>query len=129
MAEILALNFVVILVLLLVVAPFVARAFEVKRQANGPGIGSAFPWPKKPAPIEPAKKFPAVTPARASPTVVPPAESPNEFEPDDIPSEISVERVEGNVKASSIKRIGAIIEKRPREAASVISVWLRENRA
>ena len=89
----------------------------------------AIPRPKKPAPIVPAKRFPAAVPVRASPTVVPLAESPDDFEPDDIPSEISVERIEENVKASSIKRIGAIIEKRPREAASVISAWLSENGA
>ena len=120
-AEVLALNIVVILVLLLVVGPFVARAFDMARQTNGPGIGNAVPRPKKPAPIVPAKAFSAAVPARASPTVAPPAETPRPPAPDDIPRVIDVEKIEGNVKASSVKRVAAIIERRPREAANVIS--------
>ena len=129
MAEVLALNIVLILVLLLIVGPFVARAVGMARQTNGPGIGGAVPQPTKQAPIVPAKAFPAAVPRRASPTVATPAETPRPPALDDIPQAIVVEKIEGTVEASSVKRVGAIIKRRPREAASVISAWLSENGA
>jgi hypothetical protein len=84
------------------------------RHSNGPGIGGAIPRPKKPAPIVPAKAFPAALPARAPPTVAPLAETPR-------PAALDVDKIKGKVKASSVRRVGGIIKRRLREAARVIS--------
>lgn len=37
---------------------------------------------------------------------------------------IDIDKVEGRVKASSIKKIGEIVEKHPEEALSIIRTWM-----
>jgi len=37
---------------------------------------------------------------------------------------IDIDKVEGRVKASSIRKIGEIIEKHPEEALSIIRSWM-----
>ena len=37
---------------------------------------------------------------------------------------IDIDRVEGRVKASSVKKVGEIVEKHPEEALSIIRSWM-----
>ncbi|MFP6761609.1 MAG: flagellar M-ring protein FliF, partial [Rhodospirillales bacterium] len=37
---------------------------------------------------------------------------------------IDIDRVEGRVKSSSVKRVGEIVEKHPEEALSIIRNWM-----
>jgi flagellar M-ring protein FliF len=37
---------------------------------------------------------------------------------------IDLDRVEGRVKASSMKKIGEIVEKHPEEAVSIVRSWM-----
>ena len=37
---------------------------------------------------------------------------------------IDIDRVEGRVKASSVKKVGEIVEKHPEEALSIIRNWM-----
>ena len=37
---------------------------------------------------------------------------------------IDIDRVEGRVKASSVKKVGEIVEKHPEEALSIIRTWM-----
>jgi flagellar M-ring protein FliF len=37
---------------------------------------------------------------------------------------IDINRVEGRVKASSMKKIGEIVEKHPEEAVSIVRSWM-----
>lgn len=111
MAEILVLSIVAILVILLVVRPLVARAFEA-----GPAAMAAA-----------AERLMAeqagVTPALTGPGGVPmPGEgAPTEEEFEEL---IDIDRVEGRVKASSVKKVGEIVEKHPEEALSIVRSWL-----
>ena len=37
---------------------------------------------------------------------------------------IDIDRVEGRVKASSVKKVGEIVDKHPDEALSIIRAWM-----
>ena len=37
---------------------------------------------------------------------------------------IDIDRVEGRVKASSVKKVGEIVEKHPEEALSILRNWM-----
>jgi flagellar M-ring protein FliF len=110
MAEIMVLAIVAVLVILLVVRPLVSRAFEAV-----PSAAAA------------AERLMAeqagVTPALTGPGGVPmPAEgAPMEEEFEEL---IDIDRVEGRVKASSVKKVGEIVEKHPEEALSIVRSWL-----
>jgi flagellar M-ring protein FliF len=44
-------------------------------------------------------------------------------------SALDVDQVDGRVKASSLKKIGDIIEKHPEEAVSIIRSWIYQDQA
>ncbi len=107
-AEIVVLGVVALLVLLLVVRPLVVRLIEAipKAMPMSPEMLadlSGGPAPKLPGPDEAA--------ARAA------AQS-------ELDQMIDIEQVEGRVKASSLKKIGEIIEKHPEETVSIIRTWM-----
>ncbi|OHC74783.1 MAG: flagellar M-ring protein FliF [Rhodospirillales bacterium RIFCSPLOWO2_12_FULL_58_28] len=106
-AEFLVLGIVAILVILLVVRPLVSRAFEsiptgiavtpdgrLLADTSAPALGA--PMPKSIAPVE-EEHFEEL---------------------------IDIDRVEGRVKASSVKKVGEIIGKHPDEALSIIRSWM-----
>jgi flagellar M-ring protein FliF len=106
----LGLSLVAVLFLLLVLRPLVSRAVEslaAQAAAERRMLG---------APGGP----PLLTPA------MPPAPSvgmlPDEMEAVD--ELIDIDKVEGRVKASSIRKIGEIVEKHPEEALSIIRSWM-----
>ncbi len=45
-------------------------------------------------------------------------------QPEELDELIDIEKVEGRVKASSIRKIGEIVEKHPEEALSIIRNWM-----
>ena len=51
---------------------------------------------------------------------------PQLFDPDDIDRRINIARVEGQVKASSIKRVVTFIEEHPDESIAILRSWLHE---
>jgi flagellar M-ring protein FliF len=111
MAEILVLSVVAILVILLVVRPLVTRAFESAPMAAG----------------EAGRKLlgePGMSPALSGPGMPPAPGVPMEEEVESLDELIDIDKVEGRVKASSIKKIGEIIEKHPEEALSIIRNWM-----
>ena len=106
-AEIVVLGVVALLVLLLVVRPLVARLIEAipKAMPMSPDMladHSGGPAPKLPGPDDGEAK------AAAS----------------ELDQMIDIEQVEGRVKASSLKKIGEIIEKHPEETVSIIRTWM-----
>ena len=106
-AEIVVLGVVGLLVLLLVVRPLVGRLIESlpRPQPAGPGMlsdQSPGPAPKLPQPES------AVRPDIN----------------DELEQMIDLEQVEGRVRASSLKKIGEIIEKHPEETVSIIRTWM-----
>ncbi len=117
MAEVLVLSIVAILVILLVVRPLVTRAFEAFPAAV-PGGGANLLTSQ-------ARATPAL--AGPSPAVaqVPGASAPAEEEHFD--ELIDIDRVEGRVKASSVKKVGEIVDKHPDEALSIVRSWMYQD--
>ena len=115
LAELLALTIVGILVILLVIRPLLTRMFEA--------LPSAEDMTEKRLLAEPSLTDAALTgPGGAGAAPVPtgakraPAGDDEEL--------INISQVEGRVKASSVKKIGEIVDKHPEEALSIIRNWL-----
>ena len=104
-AEVFVLAVLGILVILLVVRPLVARAFEALPAAAA-------------AAEQRLLEEQAAAAALAAPVEGPPAAE-DQFE-----ELIDIDRVEGRVRASSVKKVGEIVEKHPEEALSIIRNWL-----
>ncbi len=112
MAEILVLSIVAVLIILLVVRPLVSRAFEAIPAAAAVGADGRL------------LAEPGVAPALAAPGVgIPPGEiAPAEEEM--FEELIDIDRVEGRVKASSVKKVGEIVDKHPEEALAIVRSWM-----
>ena len=103
MAEVLVLSIVAILVILLVVRPLVSRAFEsIPSAAAGERLltdqAGALTAPGIPSEVTVGEE---------------------RFE-----ELIDIDRVEGRVKASSVKKVGGLVEKHPEEALSILRSWM-----
>ncbi len=106
-AEILVLSLVALLVILLVVRPLVSRAFESMPQSGDAGL---------------LTDQRSMTPALTGPS------APGMLEEEELEDElIDLERVEGRVKASSIKKIGDIVSAHPEEALSILRNWMYQD--
>ncbi|MGA0394009.1 MAG: flagellar basal-body MS-ring/collar protein FliF [Rhodospirillales bacterium] len=106
MAEIIVLSIVAILVILLVVRPLVQRAFEAM-----PSVTDALSSDGK------------LLPEGEAPAALPGAEG--AARPEEVGEElIDIDRIEGRVKASSVRKVGEIVEKHPDEALSILRTWL-----
>lgn len=117
-AEILVLSIVALLVIMLVVRPLVARTLE------------ALP---KPADVQKAAQnlladnsgggAPALPGASPMGAMAPPGAA-GALGADMPESLINLEQVEGRVRASSIKKVGEIVQKHPEESVSILRNWL-----
>ena len=114
MAEILVLSIVAVLVILLVVRPLLARAFE----ALPSGLAAATPEARLLA--GEAGEAPALTGPDGRPLSEEGAQG-NQERFDEL---IDIDRVEGRVKASSVNKVGEIVSKHPEEALSIIRSWM-----
>jgi len=112
MAEILVLSIVAILVILLVVRPLVSRAFEALPAAMAEGRMLAD------------QTTAAAAAALTAPSAGAPAPSDAPGIEEQYDELIDIDRVEGRVKASSVKKIGEIVKKHPEEALSIIRSWM-----
>lgn len=110
-AEMLVILILAILVILLVVRPLISRAFEAL-----PGAMSSM--------AEGGRMIADQAQLAAGALAAPP--SPDGAMPEDEMFEelIDIDRVEGRVKASSVKKVGEIVEKHPDEALSIVRNWL-----
>ena len=117
-AELLVLTVVGILVLLLVVRPLVSRGLSIAAEAVAhsnaaeqlPGIEDAG------ALIGTDGEVAAQLPAGESASA-----------PDEPESLIDLDRIEGQVKASSVKKIGELVDKHPTETVSILRNWLYQD--
>ena len=113
--EYVALLILAILVLLLVIRPIVARAIEAMPvAAAGASPASAgrtrgHPGARRPGRRRRQRRQRALTDGR-----------PEEM--------IDISRVEGRVKASSVKRVGEIVEKHPEETLAILRSWLHADK-
>jgi len=108
MAEGLGVAIVAVLVILLVVRPLVTRAFESGAAGADAQMITA--------------EGQVLAPQLAGPGGGVPAPIPEEEEFSD--ELIDIDKVEGRVKASSLRKIGEIVDKHPEEALSIIRNWL-----
>ncbi len=104
-AEYTVLGLVGILIILLVVRPLIKRVFEQQAAAEAAAIAEA----------EQA--------ALAGPAGVP-VPSDTVEEDDSFEELIDIDRVEGRVKASSVKKVGEIVDKHPEEALAIVRNWM-----
>ncbi len=107
--EVLVLSIVAILVILLVVRPLLSRAFE------------ALPSSQEAAErlLADQRRAPALT-GPSAPTGV----NLDEDDEEQFEELIDIDRVEGRVKASSMRKVGEIIEKHPEEALYILRSWM-----
>ncbi len=113
LAEIMVLAIVAILVILLVARPLIRYIFAPpppppQMQLSGPGVDGAMDGPQALA-----------APGAIDPLLGVPRQ--NQVSADDL---IDLARVEGRVKASSMKKIGEIVEKHPDEAVAILRTWM-----
>ena len=111
-AEGMALALVAVLVVLLVVRPLITRAFEsLPEAATGPDGRRLL--------TEQGEAAGQLTGPGRGP--MPGGTMPSELESEEL---IDIDKVEGRVRASSLKKIGEIVEKHPEEALSIVRNWL-----
>ncbi|WP_448188384.1 flagellar basal-body MS-ring/collar protein FliF [Azospirillum sp. sgz301742] len=113
-AEMVVLGIVAVLIILLVIRPLITRAFEKadaqedddmdKLLSDQSGMPAALAGP---------------TGALAQDLALEAAQADEELE-----QMIDINRVEGRVRASSLRKVGEIVEKHPEEAVSILRNWL-----
>ncbi|MBP2290373.1 flagellar basal-body MS-ring/collar protein FliF [Azospirillum rugosum] len=113
-AEMVVLGIVAVLIILLVIRPLITRAFEKADQQEDDDMDrllsdqSALP-----------AALAAPTGALAQDLALEAAQADEELE-----QMIDINRVEGRVRASSLRKVGEIVEKHPEEAVSILRNWL-----
>lgn len=118
-AELLVLGVVALLVLFLVVRPLLQRALAPRpMQPALPGGGT---MPQLPPGVSP----PALAAAQAE--VLSDGRPAGTLMGNNVEAMLDIARVEGQVKQSSLKRIGEIIEKHPEEAVAIMRSWLYQD--
>lgn len=118
-AETLMLAFIGLMVVLLVVRPILRRLFD--------GSGSAPAGAGHDLLSEGSEGMP--TARLASPTSSFGEQLEGESEDSEIEKMIDISRVEGRVKASSLRKVGEVVDKHPEEAVSILRNWIyQENR-
>jgi flagellar M-ring protein FliF len=113
-AEMVVLAIVAILVILLVIRPLMARAFE--RNEGGSGDEEAERLLTDQSSAHAQLTGPG---ALAQDLALEDAQAGEELE-----QMIDINRVEGRVRASSLRKVGEIVDKHPEEAVSIIRSWL-----
>jgi len=109
-AEMMVLTILAILVILLVVRPLISRAFEALPAAAG-------------ALAEGGRLIADQAQLAAGALAAPPGAGGMD-EDEGFDDLIDLDRVEGRVKASSVNKVGEIVEKHPDEALSIVRSWL-----
>ena len=111
--EIIVLGIVALLVILLVIRPLISRAFE----ANTAAATAAQAESERLLADQAAEAL-----ALAGPGGLP---APSDMDVEDEFEElIDIDRVEGRIKASSMRKVGEIVEKHPDAALSIIRGWM-----
>jgi flagellar M-ring protein FliF len=137
-AEILVLAIVALLVILLVLRPLVTRVFAglADGAAQAMQAGNAISGPNRQlsAPANPigstsAQHQISAPDAQNAEVLAEAAEQSLQLPPSPPPPEslIDLDKVEGRVKASSVRKVGEIVDKHPEEALTILRGWMAEN--
>jgi len=126
-AEIMVLAIVAVLVILLVLRPLVNRLFAIQFAHPNQPAGDVVVGPGgQPMLAGPDGAQPGAAPGEAGQAALPGVEGVAGEPGDDSESMIDLSKVEGRVKASSVKKMGEIIDKHPDEALSILRGWMAE---
>ncbi|GAB4187001.1 MAG: flagellar basal-body MS-ring/collar protein FliF [Thalassobaculales bacterium] len=125
LAEIIVLSVVGLLVVLLVVRPVLTRLFESLPQATALLGGGAAGLLRD----QSAGAAAATAAALAGPDGLAAIPPPDDEEDSALDSMIDISRVEGRVRASSLRKIGEIVEKHPEEAVAIIRNWMYQEQS
>ena len=117
-SEIIIFAIVALLVVLLVLRPLVSRALAIA-QAQAEAVAAA-----RTAQIEAERAQQAALSAPKGPDGQPLAVTDGTDEDEDVDSMINMAQVEGRVRASSVKKIGDIVDKHPEEALAIMRTWM-----
>lgn len=112
-AEMLVLGIVAVLIILLVVRPLITKAFERPSDVDADMDRLLTDQSGAPAALA------APAGALAEDLALEAAQADEELE-----NMIDINRVEGRVRASSLRKVGEIVDKHPEEAVSIIRNWL-----
>ncbi len=115
-AEMLVLGVVAVLVILLVIRPLLTRVLEGSRGHDSEEFGGLL---SDAGALQKALAAPGL-----SELATPELPSPATPEDDELDALIDINQVEGRVRASSLRKIGEIVEKHPEEAVSIIRSWM-----
>ena len=111
--EIIVLGIVALLVILLVIRPLISRAFE----ANTAAATAAQAESERLLADQAAEALALAGPGGLT--------APSDMDVEDEFEElIDIDRVEGRIKASSMRKVGEIVEKHPEAALSIIRGWM-----
>ena len=114
MAKYVALLILAMLVLLLVIRPIVARAIEAAPATTGGSSPALLPGR-------------AATQALTGPEGEGAAIGQRALTDDRAEEMIDINRIDGRVKASSVRRVGEIVEKHPEETLAILRSWLHSD--
>jgi flagellar M-ring protein FliF len=117
-SEIIIFAIVGMLVVLLVLRPLVSRALSIA-QAQAEAVAAA-----RTAQIEAERAQQAALSAPKGPDGQPLAVTDGSEPGEDVDSMINMAQVEGRVRASSVKKIGDIVDKHPEEALAIMRTWM-----
>ncbi|TVR82779.1 MAG: flagellar M-ring protein FliF [Rhodospirillales bacterium] len=120
MAQYLVLIVFALLVILLVVRPLLSRALDAlptPAPAGGPSHELLTRGPERPALAAPGASGQAMVRSEdRAPAVA-----------EDLEEMIDLERVEGRVRASTVRQVGELVDKHPDEAVAILRKWLHED--
>lgn len=115
LAEYLALVVLALLVILLVVRPLMTRALEIMPSSGGDNATAL---------IGPSSDMPALAGSGGN-ALAALGDVSGGGDGDEM---IDLDRVEGRVRASMVKKVGEIVDRHPEEALSILRSWLNEER-
>lgn len=108
-AEVLVLGVVAVLVLLLIVRPLVGRVLDGAVEGGAPRLTD-----------QSGQRVALAGPRPAGDG----GDAPQEIVAEEIEQMIDLNKVEGRVRASSVRKIGEIVDKHPDEAVAIVRGWL-----
>lgn len=111
-AEIIALVLVAILVILLVIRPLLARAFEDDTEEE------------EIIEDDEDADLPRLTASESGALAQALAMEGGDMDEEESDAMIDVNRIEGKVRASTLRKIGEIVEKHPEEAVAILRAWM-----
>ncbi len=116
-AEMMVLGVVAVLVILLVIRPLLTRVLEGSRA--GPEAEEYGGLLSDAGALQRALAAPA-----PSDLAAPEIAGPSDRDDEELDALIDINQVEGRVRASSLRKIGEIVDKHPEEAVSIIRAWM-----